>query len=425
MRKNLFLFCLFLFFTGCSVKQNLKNPQILELEFEQNATILQTFGNETRKEKDEFLNRYFKVWDSKKPDVKQIKKLQKSVFWGLTYAKNANLRFDKFGNNYDENFLNSINFNANTDEFATLWQPGITIKNTLLRNIPSDSEIYANPASPGEGYPFDYAANSALSVAYPVLVSHFSVDKKWVFVQNDAVWGWIKSEDIKFLDENQIQIYKNSNFLTILQDGVELKNQNNEVILNTRIGGVLPFDFQNQTHFSGILPNNQRYFIDKFKATVFPAKMNDENIKNTINSLLGQNYGWGGIDFLRDCSLLTKDFFATFGIWLPRNSKAQSNNGEKLNISHLSNSEKLDFIKQNGVAYKTLIYKNGHIMLYVGLIDEKVGILHDMWGLKTLDGKRAVAGKTVLTTLEIGQERQDIATNNLLISQISAITILE
>ena len=425
MRKNFIFALLIIFFLGCSQKPNLANPQILELEFDQNATILQDFSATYTKDKDEFFEKYFKVWEEEKPYKKELKKLKNSVFWGLNYAKNSNLRFDKFGKNYDDFYLEQIVSNANIDALATLWLPAITTKNTLLRNIPSSSEIYANPAKPGEGYPFDYAANSALGIAYPLLVSHFSSDKKWAFVQNDAVWGWIKSDDIKFLDEDEIFRYKNSNFIAILVENSDILNQNGEIISSARIGTILPFDKRYDGNFSGILPTKQRYFIDDKNATIFPAPLDDKIAKTTINSLLGQSYGWGGVDLLRDCSLLTKDFLATFGFHLPRNSKAQSNKGEKFSLSHLSNDEKLNFIKQNGVPYKSLIFQSGHIMLYVGIVGENAIILHDVWGLKTLDKQRAIIGKIALTTLEIGKNRPDIPTENLLISKISAMTILE
>ena len=128
-------------------------------------------------------------------------------------ANNPKARFNANGTNYDEAFLNSIKFNANESEFGKIWLPAITTNNALLRNLPTNAPIYGNPKKAGEGYPFDYASISALGVAYPLLVSHFSKDSQWAFVRNDTVWGWVQSSNLQILDENMIQIYKNSKFL--------------------------------------------------------------------------------------------------------------------------------------------------------------------------------------------------------------------
>ncbi|MBP5778761.1 MAG: C40 family peptidase, partial [Campylobacter sp.] len=168
----------------------------------------------------------------------------------------------------------------------------------------------------------------------------------------------------------------------------------------------------------------KKYFVNSNDASKFPAKLNNENLQILTNSLISQSYGWGGTSFLRDCSLMTKDFLANFGIWLPRNSKAQSNAGLKYELSEFSNTEKLEFIKTQGIAYRTILYLSGHIMLYVGEINGEVAVLHSVWGLRTIDDGRALIGKTALTTLEIGKNRPDIAKDRLLLSRISAMTIL-
>ena len=121
---------------------------------------------------------------------------------------------------------------------------------------------------------------------------------------------------------------------------------------------------------------------------------------------------------------MTKDFLANFGLWLPRNSKAQSGRGERFSLAGMSVDEKLELIGKNGVAYKTLLYMPGHVMLYVGQVDGKPAVLHDIWGLRTMDGGRAVIGRTAITSLTIGSDRADIAEDRLLISRISAMSVL-
>ncbi|MFR8441144.1 MAG: NlpC/P60 family protein, partial [Campylobacter sp.] len=202
-------------------------------------------------------------------------------------------------------------------------------------------------------------------------------------------------------------------------------------------GTILPYDFSGERDLGGTLGvrsvfggeiltqfGSRRYFVSADDARLWPAPLDEQNSKIVAASLLGQKYGWGGYKFLRDCSLMTKDFLANFGLWLPRNSKAQSGRGERFSLIGMSADEKLSFIGKNGVAYKTLLYMPGHVMLYVGQVDGKPAVLHDIWGLRTMDGRRAVIGRTAITSLTIGSDRADIAEDRLLISRVSGMSVL-
>ena len=115
---------------------------------------------------------------------------------------------------------------------------------------------------------------------------------------------------------------------------------------------------------------------------------------------------------------------AEFGIWLPRNSKSQLKIGENYELGTLSNEDKIELIKREGVPYFTLLYFPGHVMLYVGQVDGEVAIAHSIWGLRKVDDTRALIAKNALTTLKIGQNEPDIKREKLLISRIIKMSIL-
>ena len=330
-----------------------------------------------------------------------------------------------------------MRISANEEACGLSSAPGIRGKSELRQNIPSDLAIFGDPGEPGEGEPCDYAGNSAVSVGYPLLLSHYSRDGAWAFVRNDGVWGWIRSDAIKRISPQQADIYANSKFITILREGAVIYDGSGVELFRARTGTILPYDFSGERDLGGTLGvqsvfsgeiltqfGSKRYFISADDARLWPAPLDEQNSKIVAASLLGQKYGWGGYKFLRDCSLLTRDFLANFGLWLPRNSKAQSGRGERFSLAGMSANEKLSFIGKNGVAYKTLLYMPGHVMLYVGQVDGKPAVLHDIWGLRTMDGGRAVIGRTAITSLTIGSDRADIAEDRLLISRISAMSVL-
>ena len=407
-----------------------ENPAVLDLEYAQNSERLPAPASVQNISGKAFKSRYFKIWFDDAPVKAGI-----DTFWGLNYAKGRH--FDAAGRIYDDAIYQSIRINANEEAFGLISAPAITVKNALLRNIPSDLPIFGDPSEPGEGEPFDYAANSAVSVGYPLLLSHYSRDGAWAFVRNDGVWGWIKSDAIKRISPQQADIYANSKFITILREGAAVYDGSGAELFKARTGTILPYDFSGERDLGGTLGvrnvfsgeiltqfGAKRYFVSAEDARLWPAPLDEQNSKIVAASLLGQKYGWGGYKFLRDCSLLTKDFLANFGLWLPRNSKAQSGRGERFSLAGMSADKKLELIGKNGVAYKTLLYMPGHVMLYVGRVDGKPAVLHDIWGLRTMDGGRAVIGRTAITSLTIGSDRADIAEDRLLISRISAMSVL-
>jgi hypothetical protein len=72
--------------------------------------------------------------------------------------------------------------------------------------------------------------------------------------------------------------------------------------------------------------------------------------------------------------------------------------------------------------------KPGHVMVYIGQRDGQPVVLHATWGLKTVKGNgygRKVIGAAVITTLEPGLERNDLARpEGVLLESVYAISVL-
>ncbi|EIA46855.1 putative lipoprotein [Campylobacter coli 2548] len=147
-----------------------------------------------------------------------------------------------------------------------------------------------------------------------------------------------------------------------------------------------------------------------------------ENLKNQISEVLNLPYGWGGYNFERDCSLLTRDVFSAFGLYLPRNSAAQKNSFTHFDINTLDNSQKKDFLDRFGKAYLNLLYLPGHIMLYAGKISDKNVAVHNIWGLRKDETQRLLISSSVITSLEIGKD--EISKENLLLSRLKEVSFI-
>lgn len=407
--KQIAIFIMALILAGCTTP---KNTQYLELDIEQNAQILPDTNLKKDNSIDDLVKQYFNVWDKEFEDIND-------AMWAINlYFKNPSKYRGESRLARNEAWFEAQRINSNFKEYKSLNKPAIMLRDSAVRNLPTKQRLFL-PLADGEGYPFDYLQDSNLEAYHPVKVSHYSADFAWAFVMSDSFSGFVWADDIKILDQNMIQKYKNAKYAIFIKDGIEIKDSNNKFKFYSRVGGLVPYISSDESSYTT---------IDGLKISKDIAKnaleLNSQNAKSIINEMLGVNYGWGGIDGLRDCSAFTKDYFATFGIWIPRNSKPQGEIGRVIELKNMDNKTKKSLIKKLGVPYATLLYMPGHIMLYTGIVDDKLSAVHAAWGLKTKDNGRALIGKTAITSLEIGKDRSDIESNDLLLNRIQSINIL-
>ena len=128
---------------------------------------------------------------------------------------------------------------------------------------------------------------------------------------------------------------------------------------------------------------------------------------------------------------MTRDFFTVFGIWLPRHSEDQVREaGVFIDLQGFSAEEKEKVILQKGVPYLSLLWRKGHVMLYIGSKDGRALIFHNIWGLRTKDLRgregRKIIGQAVITTLQPGRELVNAdRTAGTLLDNIAAMNILK
>jgi len=227
----------------------------------------------------------------------------------------------------------------------------------------------------------------------------------------------LPARDVAFVDESFVRSWQNRRYAVMIRDQIPIYDERGRFCFKAPLGAQFPI-LREEVDFLDILvgvadENRQAVLkvsrISRDTATQRPLKMTRANLARVANELINQPYGWGGLNQNRDCSALTMDFFAPFGIWLPRNSGQQAHEaGRFIDLEKLSPAEKEMMIIQYGVPYATLIWRKGHIMLYMGAYEGKALIFHNMWGISTLDlrGRRGrrIVGHAVITTLRPGIE---------------------
>ena len=305
----------------------------------------------------------------------------------------------------------------------------ITLKNTNVRVLPTNSVMFYDPNTPGEGFPFDYNQNSAIKINTPIIISHLSKDKAWAYMESSTVSGWVEIGSIAFVDKNFIQEFKTSNYFVSVKEKFPIYDP----IFREYVKVATIFPKKDDKYIIAKEDDNQNAIISYIdlnsqEVEPMPLTFNTENRVKIAKQLMDEPYGWGGLLNNRDCSSFTQDYFATFGKYLHRNSKAQLSNGNYLDMSNLSNDEKKEFMKKNAVPFSTLVYLKGHIMMYIGVKDNEPLVMHNMWSVRLKDssGKkyRHIIGKATITTLEPGKAIKDFDEETNILNRIQGIVIL-
>lgn len=449
-----------------NVKNKGKAPASLDPFISQNAQDLGHFGYKIKLDENVYLKQLFRAWNDAMP--KPSKATNANIFWAVNHFKKG---FDENGASRSLKWIKNLRANANVAAYASVSLPALTTKIASVRMLPSDEPLYPSKQAAKEQN-FDDLQGSSLGALAPVFISHYSSDGLWAFVRTDAFWGWIKKAELLVLNSDKAKAYQKNDFAIFIKDNakinvlatsaassrtisiktkekpapksgkksdkknlrnsripsktivqnIQIKLDFNENSITSRIGAIFPYTTQDKTHFffnGKIGANNLEFSVPKGVGSHF-LQINDQNLKSILNELIGQGYGWGGTRELRDCSLFTKDFFAVFGRYLPRNSQSQGAVGGKIDISKLSNKEKKEVLNNKALMLATLVVMPGHVMLYAGNGE----VAHNVWGIRTDDGGRSVIGKAAITDLEVGKGYDDVKDSALLLSRIKSINVI-
>jgi len=357
-----------------------------------------------------FSRRYFSVWQQEKPRC-----TRDDILWD----------FNKYGANpgYGENhrrhepaWVEALRHSAGLDQYPNRGIRGITVANTDLRALPTSGPLF-DGLDNDSGYPFDRLQISTITVNSPVYISHVGEDKDWVHVETGTYFGWVSARDVVPVDDDLANFWQSGRYAVVIRDRIPIYDEKGRFCFKAPLGAQFPLIREGVDFWEIriVVPDQNGQAVSKVArlgrehAALRPLKMTRANLARVANELINQPYGWGGLYGNRDCSSMLMDFFAPFGIWLPRNSKQQAHEtGRFIDLGNLSPEEKEAAILSSGIPYATLIWRKGHIMLYMGSFEGKVLIFHNMWGVTTQDirGRRGrrIVGRSVITTLRPGIE---------------------
>ncbi len=439
--KYIFLILLSLWFSSCSSKKITPTKVMLKSE-DSNSSIydLQNLPQDAQSylqnitisplkvTQDNYEKNYFRAWRKIPSDTK------KTAMWPF--------RAYRVGESYGENlqpltkdFFARMKENANFDQYKSVNKYALTLGLLNIRAFPTSKPLLHDPSQAGEGFPFDYMQNSTVCANKPILISHYSQDRKWAYIFTSFTGGWVKVKDIVIIKEKYTKIWQKAQQVFLLKDGEPIYDTQGMFLFYSRIGMMLALideDKENYTvltiaSYKGLKPLYLKSKISKKIASKGIITFSNKNIISILNQISKSKYGWGGIYEQRDCSSTLRDFYAPFGLWLPRNSSQQAKKGKVFNIEHLDDNEKIKFIKEKAVPFKTLLHKRGHILLFVGIYKNKIVAFHNLWGIKTKKNAkegRFIIGRAVFSTLHLGLKQKDYDQDADILKNLKSINIV-
>ncbi len=371
--------------------------------------------------------KYFKPWSLKKID-KSLTEMQ----WPFRSVSKKTI-YDSKGRIISSGTYNQWIRNANFGKLDTAHQRAITTRHTNLRALPTSRPFYRDPRKTGEGFPFDYNQNSSYHMNTPLYVSHYSRDKKWVYVRGSAAYGWIKTSKMAVVNNSFVKKFKNNHYSIVVRDNLELRHNQKKVTL-VKLGTIFPtivtetkkkqkvkrylFATRDRRGMAVLQNTSSR---QKGLLAKKPIKMTAKNVTLISRQFRNEPYGWGGLMETRDCSSFTKDYFAPFGIFLRRNSSKQARDGTYANIKGIPKSQKKRTIISKAKPFQSMLYVPGHIVLYLGQYRGEPIIMHTYWGARLKDGSKKILARTVITTMEPGKELRNIKESSKLANTLKAI----
>lgn len=328
-------------------------------------------------------------------------------------------------------WFQEIEAKANFKDFGTLNQKAIALRWMNMRALPTEKPIYNDPSEPGEGYPFDMLQNSSINYNEPVFISHTSNDGAWSYIFTNSASGWVPSDGVAVMKDEMVETVRTSEKIFLFEDNIPLYDRFSRFAAYSRVGMVLPLQQEERNQYCALVYDSDGAFksisIPKSVARVGVSKLNKNDLIRVGAQMLKNTYGWGGMNGERDCSSMIRDMYTPFGIWLPRNSTSQARKGEVVSFEGLSDDEKLGLIKTRGIPFETIVYLKGHVMLYIGTYEGNVMLMHNMWGIRTIDksGKkgRRIVGKAVISTLDLGSELEEFDPENRFLTRARSMNV--
>jgi len=268
-------------------------------------------------------------------------------------------------------------------------QYGFTVNRASIREMPTKEQVYED----AENKYFCKLQVSSILMNEPVIIHQEDALGQWYYITCRYCSGWVLKENVGVVSDYKQwkNLLEYDEFLLVtgnkeILDVSEEYLASSELILymGTKLELVKYKDFQTENNnrvpyecYIVKIPVRNEEGKLEYEYGFVPVSRDvhvgylpytKENLISCMFKINGDRYGWGGMHNSRDCSQYVMEIYSLFGFEFPRNSAAQAEMDlENIDIKNMDNNEKEKIL--NDTLIGSLLYFEGHIMLYLGEID--------------------------------------------------------
>lgn len=294
-------------------------------------------------------------------------------------------KYDKEDNAITQSQLEEILLNRNlsvlSDEENSFVKLGIVVQRTAIRSLPTEVPFFSDP---GTQY-YDRIQETEIIVGSGVWVLHESTDGEYLFVRTFNYSGWVASEHIAFASSaDEWESFVNPQKFAVVKDALYTTKDS---YTKLDMGVKLPLADMSAEGYKvkvpGRNPDGSLYYDfvvlggDIACEGYLPFTMN--NFYKQAFKYEGFMYGWGGSYDSVDCSGFVSAVMRVFGFVLPRNVSQQRTAVGEIILVEGSGKDNIDSVL-DGVNIPAVVYKPGHVMLYLGKYDGAHYVIHSPTG---------------------------------------------
>ncbi|WP_290610442.1 SH3 domain-containing protein [Arsukibacterium sp. UBA3155] len=278
----------------------------------------------------------------------------------------------------------------------------LVVKRTDLRSMPTEDRVHNEQMA----LDLDRFQETALFPGEAIAVLHRSRDNNWLLVQNYHYTGWVQAKNVALGHRQQVLEYaKQQPFLVVTGARVVTSFTPEMPAISQLLldmGTRLPLLSTEDTGHNVHGQNPHASYIVKLPlrtpdgsldfTPALIARQQDvsegylpytaANILQQAFKFLGDRYGWGHDYDSRDCTGFIIEIYRSFGLLMPRNSGQQGEGSYGRNVrfsSQSSHADKLAAIRSAQPG--DLIYRPGHVMLYLGEDAGEPFVIHSVHDL--------------------------------------------
>lgn len=299
-------------------------------------------------------------------------------------------------------------------------QRAVLLEHALVRVLPTTDFYFESHTIPGQGYPFDQFQSTVAWAGTPVYILQETRDGAWSRILTADSRGWVRSQALARVDPAFVAAWRQAvdqrGLTAVVRTEAPVTDAHGVFRFQAYVGEVFPAGDAPAPRPGILIPGRdpatgmamiQRAFLPEGDGVPQPWVFTPDHAARLMKTLLGRPYGWGNLRLDNDCSAEMKAFFTPFGLWLPRHSADQKQAGRSLDLSCLGLAERLEVLRGLGHPYLTLIWIQGHVMLYLGPVTypaaggpPATGFMtyQNLWSLRPKDppDARSVVGGSVL-----------------------------